>query len=599
MSYIRTVLDHFNITLEGSKSCCPFHEESTPSFMVYEETESSFCWGQCNRSFDSIDIIRKKTGVGFKAALSFYVELTGDTDKFAEHTELNLEDIVGLEFNAEVNDKIKENTGTNPKGYRGLKESTTRPFGVRFSYNQEDGSVDSTYFPATIAGELSGYKVRRHPKIFPTPFGVTGKDCDMFGQFKFKTYGNTVLIVGGEFDQLAAYQMLSDAQKNKQYDPPAVVSSLIGEGGAFRQAKENYSFFDQFKKIIVCMDNDKAGKIAENALVDVLPRGRVFVMNMRYSDPNEYLMLGKESEFISDFWNAKPYVPDGVKSAMDAFDEVPEEVLKERISLPPYMHKMQEMMGGGIIQGRIFNIIADTSVGKSTHVDRMVYHWIFNSPVIPTIVSLEATAPQYVMGLLSVHLQENLLWKKSGQDIVDFLETPEGIAAKKDLAFKPDGSPRFYIIDERAGSIKALEEQMEMLHKKHGSKLFIIDVLTDALRGSNEQHAEDHLNFQKNLVKDGVTIGNVLHTRKPLQDKEGKVRKVTEFDALGTGSYVQSAAYNIVLNRDKMSEDPIIKNTTEADLPKCRGGKTGAAGEWYYDFNSVQCHDLQEWLRNK
>ena len=62
-------------------------------------------------------------------------------------------------------------------------------------------------------------------------------------------------------------------------------------------------------------------------------------MNLRYKDPNEYLMNGKSNEFISDFWAAKPYTPEGVKSASESFDEIEDELLKPRITLPPYMQK--------------------------------------------------------------------------------------------------------------------------------------------------------------------------------------------------------------------------------------------------------------------
>lgn len=325
-------------------------------------------------------------------------------------------------------------------------------------------------------------------------------------------------------------------------------------------------------------------------------KGRVFILNMRYKDPNEYILKEKENEFVTDFWSSKPYVPEGVKSAADGFDEIPSELTKPRITLPQYMHEMQDMMGGGIIQGRILNIIADTSCGKSTHVNRMVHHWIFNSPVVPTIVSLEATAAQYMLEMLSVHLRVNLLWKMSNEQIIEFLGTEEGQRVKNELCYKENCEPRFFIIDDRAGSIKDMEAELEMLFKKHGSKLFVVDVLTDLLRGSSEALSEDHMNFQRNMAKNGVTIANVLHTRKPPQAADGKMRKVTEYDALGTGSFVQSAAYNIVLNRDKLSECPIAKNTTEVDLPKCRGGKTGPAGKWYYEFDKSTCHDLNEWL---
>ena len=70
--------------------------------------------------------------------------------------------------------------------------------------------------------------------------------------------------------------------------------------------------FNQFKKIIVALDNDQAGREAQEKLIDVLPKGKVCVMKLRYKDPNDYLIQGKTSEFISDFWAAKPYTPDKV-----------------------------------------------------------------------------------------------------------------------------------------------------------------------------------------------------------------------------------------------------------------------------------------------
>lgn len=519
------------------------------------------------------------------------------------------EDIVGAEFNDTIHKELKEKTETFTLGYRGIRDDISKPAGVRYMYSGNGQTIDRVYYPVTkhegVEYSIAGYKVRSHPKNFayPGPMGETGKECDLFGQFRFKTQKGTILIVGGEHDQLAALQMLSDNQKDKKYDPIAVVSPTVGETAAFRQIQNQYEFFNQFQKIIIAMDSDSAGESALHKIAEVLPQGKVHVMRMRYKDPNSYIWdnvkgcaVNKANEFISDFWAAKPYTPEGVKSAADGFDEIDEELSKERITLPPYMHKMQAMMGGGIIQGRIANVIADTSSGKSTHVNRMVHHWIFNSPVTPTIVSLEATAAQYMIEMLSIHMEVNLLWKMTNEEIKEFLKTERGQQIKQELCYKEDGQPRFFILDDRAGNIKDLEAELQMLYRKYGSKLFIIDVLSDLLRGSSEQHAEDHMNFQRNMAKNGVTTINVQHTRKPSGGNGEEMRKVTEYDTLGTGSFVQSAAYNIVLNRDKLSSDPIVRNTTEVDLPKCRGGKTGAAGKWYYEFDKAKCHDLDDYF---
>lgn len=607
MSYIRKIIEHYCGDINSqNKACCAIHGEATPSLHVYDESESWHCFGGCSTGGDAIEFIRGVEECNFHEARTIYRQLTGDEDSFVLERELNqqLEDVVGKHFDDAVHVDIKKKTGVESKSYRGIRTDISKPFGVRYEYD-DSGNVIATYYPTTHNYELSGYKVRIHPKNFTSPYGETGKECEMFGQFKFRTFSHTVIIVGGEHDTLAAFQMLSDAQKNKQFDPVAVVSSTIGEGGAHKQIQAQYEFFNQFKKIVVCMDNDKAGKEAVEDILNVLPRGRVHIMNMRRKDPNSYIwdketnkLVGAEQEFISDFWNAKPYSPPGVKSAAEGIDEIPEELLKPRITLPEYMHEMQSMMGGGIIQGRIMNIISDTSCGKSTHVNRMVYHWIFNSPVTPTIVSLEATASQYMLEMLSIHLEKNLLWKMTSEQIIEWLGTEEGQRVKNELCYREDGSPRFFIIDDRAGSIKDMEAEFELLYKKHDSKLFVVDVLSDLLRGSNEQHSEDHMNFQRNMAKNGVTVVNVLHTRKPPQNADGKPRKVSEYDALGTGSFVQSAHYNIVLNRDKLSENELDKNTTEVDLPKCRGGKTGPAGKWYFEFDKSKCHDLNDWLES-
>lgn len=528
-----------------------------------------------------------------------YMESSG----FSYEYEEEFEKLSAKEFNQEIHNRLKEASGTDPRKYRGIPKEVSQPTGVRYQYDEQTGEVNTTYYPCTTNYELTGYKVRSHPKKFWS-MGNTGASCDMFMQFRFKTHSGMCLIAGGEHDALAAYTMLKTQQKDKKFDEIAVVSPTIGETSAYSQVKNHYEWFNQMKRIVICMDSDEAGQKATEALVEVLPKGKVYVMKMRRKDPNSYL-YDKESgktfdftnEFVSDFWAAKPYAPEGVKSASESFDEIEEELLKPRITLPPFMHKMQEMCGGGFIQGRIANIIADTSVGKSTFVNRMVYHWIFHSPEVPTIVSLEATAGQYMLEMLTIHLQKNLRWVMTDVEIIEYLKSEEGQHLKEELCFKEDGSPRFYLIDDRTGDIKDTEKQVEKLFKQYGSKMFVFDVLTNLLEGSSEQHIDDHMHFQRNMVKHGITFVNVLHTRKPPNSADGKPRKVTEYDAKNSGTFVQSAAYNIVMNRDKLAEDDTVKNTTEVDLPKCRGGKTGSAGKWYFDFITATCHDFDDYLQ--
>ena len=411
---------------------------------------------------------------------------------------------------------------------------------------------------------------------------------------------NNKVIVCGNCDKAAAYQMLLDNQKERgqsDFEPIAVVSPTTGEPSAYKQVAAQYDWLDTFDYIVIGMDNDEAGKATTAKIVSVLPEDKVKIAVWSGKDPNQMLNDGKAKQFVRDFYNAKPFVQDGIKSSANMMQAVLDELSTPRLTLPSYMRKMQDSMGGGILDCTITNIIADTSVGKSSHVNNMVYHWIFNSPHPITILSLEATEGQWGTDMLSLHLKINLRWMDE-EERKRFLTQPEIIEKCNELFFKENGEPRFYIVDERDGKIDKVEKQLEKAFKQYESRIFIIDVLTDILRGMDSEHQESHMKWQKMFIKKGARLINVLHTRKPPKSKDGKAVPISEYDAYGSGTFVQSAAINILLERDKEAEDSVEKNTTYVRMPKCRGGITGDCGEWYFDFKTRQCYDKKDYFEN-
>ena len=149
-------------------------------------------------------------------------------DWLAEHGEVKEEeyDLVGTEFNEDIHNKLKDISGVDSRNYRGIRSDISKPFGVRYTYREEDGSVAATYYPCTKDSKLVGYKVRHHPKRFEA-IGETGKDCDLFMQFKFPTHKDAVVICAGEVDSLTLYQVLADNQSNKKYNSTAVYPLLL------------------------------------------------------------------------------------------------------------------------------------------------------------------------------------------------------------------------------------------------------------------------------------------------------------------------------------------------------------------------------------
>lgn len=502
--------------------------------------------------------------------------------------------------------------------YRGIKSETAKFYGHLFERDNR-GNIITTYYPetkSTFKGELNtlrGYKSRDLPKTFGRHnIGIVGTTNDFSGQHKFPNGSKWVLIVGGEECKLAAAQMLRDYQvqrKQDDYDRIPVVGVHVGEGSLAKICSAQYDWLDMHEEIILCMDNDEAGRKAVQEAIKVLPEGKVKVMTTSLKDCSDMLQGGKQKQFISNFYDAKPVEDAGIKSSTDAVAGVREYLLAPKITLPFQLNKIQTAMRGGIRStGAIINIVGKTSIGKTLFSDMLVYYWIFNSPLRPVIFSIERTAEELLIDMYSVHLKQNLTWFEDGHDAVDYLDRPEVQKMCEDLVANEHGEQRFFIIDERKGNVDALKKQIERAIKQYDSKLVILDVLTDVLRSLPLNEQDDFMLWEKQMKKEGVVFINICHTRKDQagtqkpkdQDGEETFKRVDEYDIHGSSSIPQSADYNIVLNRNKNASDPIEKNTTYVDLPKARGGTTSHnVLELYYDPITRQQVDREVWLQDQ
>lgn len=484
--------------------------------------------------------------------------------------------------------QLKQAVGFTDQPYRAIHPDTLKFFGHMVKRNSQ-GVPTEIYYPETEADKVTGFKIRYLPKKFGK-LGRTGKSSQLSGQFRYKGNGKRVLYVGGENDKCAAYQAL------KKYDV-RVVSPTCGEGSAAAQAAAQFEFFDRHEEIYVAMDNDSAGIKAMEEIVKVLPAEKIKIVTWSDKDPHKLLEDGKEEQIRRDFFNARTFVDAGIKSSTEILADVHDVLVADKITLPPYMHRMETMMKRAFsTNGRVVNILGTTSCGKSTHVNNMIYHWVFAEKMKPLIISLEMTAGEYAVDLLSLHLQKNLDWFDSGMDAWNYLQRDDVKALYDNLFIDENYNERFRILDDRDSNIESLKKLIERGVKQYGCNIVIIDVLTDLLRFLPMDEQEKFMSWERNFVKSGVSIVNVLHTRKPERDKDGKLRKTTEYDALGSGTFVQSAHINIIINRDKMSPDEHERNTTYVEMPKCRRGTTGEAGEWYYDPETRQVYDKQDFF---
>lgn len=501
-------------------------------------------------------------------------------------------------------DHIKSISSLKGSGYRKIRDDILKFFGVRTSYDEHTGEPIGRYYPNTTNGKLVGFKKRiinfvdKKKKYFT--IGRVGIKNELVGQYKFPTGRKYCLLVGGEEDMLAAYQMLKDSHRNSNFPEPAVVSPSTGEGSAVTQIQRNYDWFDKFDCIIVGMDNDEAGKAATEEIVKALPEDKVYTVEWPEKDPSDCLTKGKEKEFINAFWRMKKYSPYGIKTSIDANFEMWEELSREVISLPDFMKALQGKMDGGIPLGVIVNIIAQTGVGKTTTIGEAIYYWVFNSPYLPAIFSMESTAGQYALLMLSRHVGKKI---KQVQSSLDFINSPEIEKKREELFYREDGEPRFLLLDDREGTPESIKKRCEILITKYGCKFIILDPLQDIFEGHSFDEQVSFMKWQKIMVKRGVTFINICHVKKlsTMADRKGQriQRELGEDDVHGVSAIVKSAACNIILTRNKFAEDPVERNTTKVLAPKIRwSGYSGDAGEWYFDGSTYTMYDKEYYFEH-
>lgn len=493
----------------------------------------------------------------------------------------------------EQNQELKDKTELSGNGYRGISDEVLKFYGCRTEYDGDE--VYARYYPYTIEGKLAGYKCRVHPKVFGGNIGNTGKDCDLYGQFRFNK-GKYILVVEGEEDAHAAYQMFLEYARSKNSDFVTAVVSLGLGVGSHKQLANNYEFLNNFEHIILGFDSDDAGSEALDKAIAVLPKGKVKIAKWtKDKDPNEYLKKNNAKQFLADFYNAQTYVPAGVLGSNKLYDRMMEQTRVEKLPFPSIMKELNDMLAGGLSLGHIYNIAAGTGIGKTSLINEIIYHWIFNSPHTIGIVSMELAAGQYAEAIYSRHVSRKLAMMQS-EEKIRFLESDRSRNLGKVLFETEDGSPRFYLCEDRDGSVEQLQDVIEQMVISSGCKVIVIDPLQDVLDGLSIDEQAVFLKWAKSMIKShGIAFIFINHKRKSGAD--AKSGDMEEDDIHGSSTIIKSASANILLSRNKTAEDEIERNTTKIKLSKNRlVGLTGPAGELYYDNYTHTLHRKVEYF---
>lgn len=303
---------------------CPFHNEKTPSFNIYPENGSFYCFG-CNVGGDVITFIRRIENLDYMEAVRLLAQRAGLTvpENAVDDSMANLRRRV-LEVNRETA-RFYHTVLLSPQGKagldyftrRGLSPSTIRHFGLGFApegrfelvnHLKKKGFSKEEMVQANVAFlSRNGYPVDRFTAraMFPiidlrgnvVAFGgriltnekpkyintsdtpVYHKSSGLFAMnFAKNENSDTLILAEGYMDVIALHQ--------------AGFRTAIASLGTALTAEQARIIARYAKEAIICYDSDEAGQKAASRAIPILRQAGLNVRVMTVpgnKDPDEFM----------------------------------------------------------------------------------------------------------------------------------------------------------------------------------------------------------------------------------------------------------------------------------------------------------------------
>ncbi len=453
---------------------------------------------------------------------------------------------------------------------RKIRAQTLEKYKVKVEKDAQGKIIKHHYPYHNKKGEMVGIKTRlvSNKRFFGS--GNTSSSNMLFGQEMIKPGGKSVTVCEGELDAMSAYEMFGNRFN--------FVS--IGNGvNCTDNIKANLEWLDSFESVVLCFDDDEAGRESAKKIAPIIGPNKCKILTLnKHKDASDYLISGDDKEFQNEWYNAKAYVVSGVASPDDMREALLDYNKTELIPLPDTFGDLQYMTRGGLAKGELTSIIAHTSIGKTTILNELIYHFATNTDEKIGCFMVEDSIDETLRKVVSVHTGNNIqLIKPSDIDVDDVMSHAMDIGFGSKVQLYNDGGGSIDI-DEMFSKIRYFIKGL-------GCSVILVDPLHTAIKNLSNENIEEVMDrFIKLCKETKACVILSTHTRKP--DDGSHPHKISEYDVKGSGAIPQACHNNILFSRDKLSENDYEKNSIRIRVPKLRRtGQTGEAG-WTH-FNTV------------
>ena len=457
---------------------------------------------------------------------------------------------------------------------RKIKLETCRRYGVSVA---KEGSMITDhmykYYDKDGSHVASKYRSTREKKFWSEG---SLSNAGLFGQNIFNQGGKYITVCEGELDAMSAYELLGSKWP--------VVSIKNGSQAALKNCKQSFDYLNKFDTVVLCFDNDSAGRDAQQAVAKLFEPNKCKVMNLEMKDANEYIKTGQREKFVQAWWNSRTYTPAGIINLADLGASLYEEDINETCSYP--WPKMNEKTYG-MRTGELVTFCSGAGMGKSSIMRELMHHVMNNTSDNIGVLALEENTKNTAFNIMSVEANARLYIREIREQF-----TP---AQLQEWEKKTIGTGRFFAFDH-FGSIENDEilNRVRYMAKALDTKWVILDHLSILVSGQedngDERKSIDILMTKLRSLVEETQIGLLLvsHLRRPAGDRGHEDgREISLSHLRGSASIAHLSDAVIALERNQQADDEIEANTTTLRILKNRyTGETGVACYLHYDRDS-------------
>ena len=296
------------------------------------------------------------------------------------------------------------------------------------------------------------------------------------------------------------------------------------------------------------------------------------------------LVAGRTKELIEAIFQAKPYRPDGIKSASDCLDIVLQE---SQVSDTKYPYDFLNDITKGLRLSELVTVTAGSGMGKTTFV-REIAHKLLADNKRVGLIMLEESVKRTLLGLIGIQLNKNITIDRTGVDDADISSAFKSMFNDDSLQlYDHFGSTDVEIVTNRIRyMVQALEVEWIILDH--------ISILVSGLATHDERKLIDMAMTKLRTIVQELNIGMIVvsHLRRPDGDKGHEDGAQVRLNQLrGSHSVAQLSDICLSLERNKelhesMRQVRVLKNRFT--------GEVGLACTLQYDREKGRLREVRD-----